>query len=388
MATYSQSAMFVGFFVDTNGAPLSGGTLSAFLAGTTTPTNMYVDSSGTIGGSVITLNARGEPEISGNTVMIWLDTALTYKFQLKDSTGTSIWTIDNQVPSSFLASTNIDDMDPAAQLDGTELVPISQGGDGVAATTQQILGKPVTRFMGHSRNRYQDFSHLHRTSTTFDSGNTAGTLFGAEPFLCWASGTDAKVTQGSVTYYRVGIAACNLGSQITGYSACVSSFYPFAFNPEGTESARVDIMASLSNVPSGAQNYIVQVGLFSAPTALATHGVFFRGTLTDTDWRTIVKNSAGQDTSTTGALLTASEYSISSVAPTFGVEHDPVANKFNFYINGALVAEEDDTYTPTIFEPMYMGVAIFRTNGTVNRLVLMDALQYSIPDSFASGTYF
>lgn len=302
--------------------------------------------------------------------------------------GVGLQNIVISLTPAMLAGIDPGDMDAAAQFNGTELFAISQGGYGVAGTARQVLGKPVTRFMGHSRNRYQDFSHLHRTSTTFDSGNTAGTLFGAEPFLCWASGTDAKVTQGSVTYSRVGIAACNLGTQITGYSACVSSFYPLAFNQAGTEPARVDIMASLSSVPSGAQNYIVQVGFFSAPTALATHGVFFRGTLTDTDWRTMVKNSVGQDTSATGALLTASEYSIFSVAPTFGVEHDPEANKFNFYINGALVAEEDDTYTPTIFEPMYMGVAIFRTNGTVNRLVLMDALQYSIPDSFASGTYF
>jgi len=91
---YRQASPFVDQFFDTNGLPLSGGTIKSYLAGTTTATSMYTDSSGTSAGSSITLNVRGEPEVSGNTINIWLDEGVTYKFVLADSSGTSIWTDD------------------------------------------------------------------------------------------------------------------------------------------------------------------------------------------------------------------------------------------------------------------------------------------------------
>ena len=91
---YRQASPFVDQFFDINGLPLSGGTIKSYLAGTTTATAMYTDGSGTSAGSSITLNARGEPEVSGNTVNIWLDEGINYKFVLADSSGTSIWTVD------------------------------------------------------------------------------------------------------------------------------------------------------------------------------------------------------------------------------------------------------------------------------------------------------
>lgn len=99
MATFSPSNMFVQQFSDANGVPLSGGTLSAFRAGTTTPVTMYADSAGTEAGSTITLNARGEPEVSGNAIIVWLDASISYKFVLKDSEETTVWSIDNIKPN-------------------------------------------------------------------------------------------------------------------------------------------------------------------------------------------------------------------------------------------------------------------------------------------------
>lgn len=91
---YRQASPFVDQFFDTNGLPLSGGTIKSYLSGTTTATAMYTDGAGTSAGSSITLNVRGEPEVSGNTVNIWLDEGVTYKFVLADSSGTSFWTVD------------------------------------------------------------------------------------------------------------------------------------------------------------------------------------------------------------------------------------------------------------------------------------------------------
>lgn len=80
---------------DDDGTLLSGGTIEAFLAGTTTPTNMFTDKDGTSAGDTITLNARGEPEVSGNAVTIWLNTSVSYKFVLKNAAGTTKYTIDD-----------------------------------------------------------------------------------------------------------------------------------------------------------------------------------------------------------------------------------------------------------------------------------------------------
>lgn len=84
-------------FFDNLGDPLVGGTLNAYVAGTSTPTNMFADNAGTVAGTSVTLDSRGEPT---TIKLIWLDDTVTYKFILKDSTGSTIWTEDNIVPSA------------------------------------------------------------------------------------------------------------------------------------------------------------------------------------------------------------------------------------------------------------------------------------------------
>jgi len=106
MPTYYPASTFVTQYVDTNGVPLVGGSIRAYLANTTTPAVMYSDDAGTAIGSTVTLNARGEPEVSGNTVLIWLDAAVTYKFTLNDASGVVIWTIDDIIDPSVVGSVN------------------------------------------------------------------------------------------------------------------------------------------------------------------------------------------------------------------------------------------------------------------------------------------
>jgi len=87
-------------FFDNLGNPLVSGTLYAYLAGTSTPTNMFSDNSGTVAGTSVVLDSRGEPT---TFKLIWLDSTKNYKFILKDSTGTTIWTIDN-IPAGVNAA--------------------------------------------------------------------------------------------------------------------------------------------------------------------------------------------------------------------------------------------------------------------------------------------
>jgi len=88
MATTSLSPTPKLQFFDLNGAPLSGGLLYTYAAGTTTPLASYTDSTGLIANTnPIVLDSRGEANV-------WLGTA-SYKLALYTSAGVLIWTVDN-----------------------------------------------------------------------------------------------------------------------------------------------------------------------------------------------------------------------------------------------------------------------------------------------------
>jgi hypothetical protein len=81
-------------FFDANGAPLVGGKLYTYAAGSTTPLASYTDSTGnTANTNPIILDSRGEASV-------WLSGAI-YKFALYDSTNVLIWTVDNINGSTF-----------------------------------------------------------------------------------------------------------------------------------------------------------------------------------------------------------------------------------------------------------------------------------------------
>ena len=88
MATTSLSPTPKLQFFDLNGAPLSGGLLYTYAAGTTTPLATYTDSTGLIANTnPIVLDSRGEANV-------WLG-ADSYKLALYTSVGVLIWTVDN-----------------------------------------------------------------------------------------------------------------------------------------------------------------------------------------------------------------------------------------------------------------------------------------------------
>lgn len=77
--------------VDSNGAPLSGGLIYTYLAGSTTPAPTYTDNTGgTPQANPIVLNTLGRPASP-----IWLTDGVSYKFILTSSAGAQQWTIEN-----------------------------------------------------------------------------------------------------------------------------------------------------------------------------------------------------------------------------------------------------------------------------------------------------
>lgn len=88
----------------TTSVNLSGGTLTFFLAGTSTPTNLFSDNAGTSIGTSITLNSGGYPESGGNVIYLFRDDSIDLKIVLKDATSGTEWTADNNLaPQSIIA---------------------------------------------------------------------------------------------------------------------------------------------------------------------------------------------------------------------------------------------------------------------------------------------
>lgn len=80
-------------FTDGNGDPLSGGEVYWYDAGTTTPKDTYTDQgAGTPAANPVVLDSEGRPDHGSGAAAMWLDGS--YKMVLKDSSGTTITTLD------------------------------------------------------------------------------------------------------------------------------------------------------------------------------------------------------------------------------------------------------------------------------------------------------
>lgn len=113
-------------FSGADGLPLINGTLTTYLAGTTTPTTTWQDrAQATANTNPIVLDGNGE-------CLLWLDPLVTYKFVLANAEGTQQWSVDN-----------ISGAEPAglrealAASSGSSLVGYISGGTGAVATTVQ-----------------------------------------------------------------------------------------------------------------------------------------------------------------------------------------------------------------------------------------------------------
>jgi len=110
-------------FFDANGAPLAGGKLYSYIAGTTTPQSTYTDSTGaTANANPVILDSRGEAGV-------WLADDAFYKLSLYTADNVLVWTVDQIASNTTLAA--------LAASGGSSLVGFIQSGTGAVATTVQ-----------------------------------------------------------------------------------------------------------------------------------------------------------------------------------------------------------------------------------------------------------
>lgn len=98
-------------YMDTNGDPDSGGTLEFFIAGTSTPTNIFSDNDGTSAGDTITLNSSGFPAVGVNAIALFREVSINYKMTYTPNAGSPVITYVNLDGNSSLSSGGVQIMD-------------------------------------------------------------------------------------------------------------------------------------------------------------------------------------------------------------------------------------------------------------------------------------
>lgn len=188
------------YFADANGAPLAGGFVYTYAAGTTTPQNSYTDSTGiTPAANPVVLDSAGR-------ATIWLSGS--YKIVVKDSLGNTIVTTDNITSTGDMTKAVYDAANVAEQVVGltatqtftnksTSTLPSS----GLSANSVANMAAVVNSMVGGCINKFRN--------GTFD---------------VWQRGTSGTITAGSPAYAADGFIVSSTGANITWARASANNF--------------------------------------------------------------------------------------------------------------------------------------------------------------------
>lgn len=168
-------------FIDAAGAPLAGGKLYTYVAGTTTPQASYTDSSGaTANSNPVILDARGEANV-------WLGES-TYKFTLTDANDVEIWTVDYiSAPTTALSPVLSGNVTISTDSAGPAL-KVTQTGTGDVMRVQDSADPDSTPFVINSSG-YVGLGTVapaealdidNNGKIQFSSGGTARTVISAD----------------------------------------------------------------------------------------------------------------------------------------------------------------------------------------------------------------
>lgn len=170
-------------FFDENGAPLAGGKLYSYEAGTTTPKDTYTTQAGTVAQSnPIVLDSSGFIPVSTG---MWIEGS--YKFKLTDSNDVEIWTIDNVTSFSTLTESSSTTTAPPTQnkLAPAENLVIYRG----SATAITINATSVTlKNSSGDRALFSSLSQAVSITTSGAGGLDAGSEASSTWYHIWAIG--------------------------------------------------------------------------------------------------------------------------------------------------------------------------------------------------------
>lgn len=187
-------------FLAASGAPLVGGKLYTYVAGTTTPQVSYTDyGGGTANTNPVILDSRGEANV-------WLGSAL-YKMALYDSNNVLIWTVDN------LNGADQATLATLAASGGAALIGYTQGGTGAVTTTVQAKLREFVSVQdfGAVGNGIANDTAAVQAFFNYIAANNVGTAY-----------CDGKFLVSSGIYYGDGVNQVAT-LQIVGYAEFIAS---------------------------------------------------------------------------------------------------------------------------------------------------------------------
>lgn len=197
--------------VSANGAPLSGGTINTYLAGTATPVATYTDNTGgTPQANPIVLNTQGLPSSP-----VWMLGGQAVKFVVKDSLGNTIRTLDNLV--------GIDDVPGAS-------------GAGSKADLQRFLGMGSDGTMGF-RNRLHNGNFVINQRAVSGAVTLAAGAYGHDRWKAGAAGcTYTFAASGNSTIITI-----SAGSLIQVIEGVNIEGGTYAISNQGSAQARIAV---------------------------------------------------------------------------------------------------------------------------------------------------
>lgn len=226
-------------FLTATGTPLVGGKVYTYAAGTTTPLATYTTSGGgTANTNPVILDVRGEADI-------WYTNGVSYKVVLKDSTDSTIWTVDNIAIAGSMATQNSNAVSITGGTIGsgvtfngnttgtasnvTGVVAVANGGTGAstAANARTNLGAAAA-------GANADITALNQDVTLTASGTVAATSLGyrgapqnaqtgAYGLVLTDNGKHISITTGGVTVPSNAAAAFPIGATVVIYNNSGSS---------------------------------------------------------------------------------------------------------------------------------------------------------------------
>ncbi|MCA3171187.1 MAG: hypothetical protein ING20_10610, partial [Burkholderiales bacterium] len=189
---------------------------------------MFSDNAGTVAGTSVVLDSRGEPT---TFKLIWLNTAVIYKFVLKDSTGTTIWTIDNISGDDGTGNTasSVFDQQTLTATAGQTLFTL--GYSYVTGTNAMAVYKNGARLITGT-----DFTETSSTSVTLTMAAISGdeyTFIGGQDVSSSFSGTNVSFIQagtGAVqrnvqNKLRESVSVKDFGADSTGVSDSTTAIW-------------------------------------------------------------------------------------------------------------------------------------------------------------------
>lgn len=154
------------YFDNATGAPLAGGQLFSYQAGTSIPQGTYSNSTGTPNTNPVVLDSNGYADV-------WMNPALVYKFILEDSQGNVLWTEDNVSAQVTITASNLFTANSGSAASPTAIT--ASGGVPVGAQLLQTL--------------FLMASGSNIASITVNPQIQAGTVVGQRVLIAWCDPT-------------------------------------------------------------------------------------------------------------------------------------------------------------------------------------------------------